>query len=263
MKRLLLLLLPLYSMAQTFPYDEGFHGIISGTLPAGWQGDMKVQADHGLNDFKGMTADISSVDGSDSAITPWIGPLDNNTEFYFWYRMVDQFIYPSTEKNITGADKFVISYSTDSVNYTPLYSIDTGNHTASLAFKRVIFPITTLNGQTVKFKFWCQFGGGSSYFVDIDSIKIRPNTGIGINDVSADNFMLFPNPVQRGNDVQLLFDKQQEQDLVVYDAMGQVVYSKAPVTHNFSPLTFQLSAPLSPGIYFIRYGTLTRKLVVQ
>lgn len=260
MKKLLLLLLPLWSMAQTFPYDEGFHNTVSGTLPAGWEGDMKVYADHGVNDMKGMAADLSSLDVEDSAITPWIGPLDNNTEFYFWYRIVNQNIYPSTEKNLQHDGRLVISYSTDSVNYFPYYTIDSANHTSSLGFRRIVFPVTTLGGQTVKFKFWCNFDGGSSYYIDIDSIKIRPSTGLSVNNLQSPDFSLFPNPVNVGTEVQLVLDKQAtNQYITVYDAMGRVM-----VLQNAQQSSRFISTEnFAPGIYFVSYADRTKKLVIE
>jgi hypothetical protein len=263
MKKLLLLLLfPVTVWAQTYPFDEGFAGIASGSLPAGWSGDMKVQADHGLNDLKGMTADIGGNDLLDSAITPWIGPLDNNNEFYFWYRIVDQFIYPSTEKHLNGKDLFVISYSTDSVNYTPLYTIDSTNHQASLNFKKVIFPITTLGGQVVKFKLYAKHGGGGSYFFDVDSIKVRQNTGTSTNDLelNSNTLIVYPNP-STGNDVYIQVSGTKEADVTLLDVTGREILRQSS-TANQSIV--RLSTPqLLPGIYFVRYGTLTRKLLME
>lgn len=263
MKKLLLLLFPLVSFAQTYPFDEGFAGIPSGTLPASWSGDMKVQADHGLNDLKGMTADIGGNDTEDSSVTPWIGPLDNNAEFYFWYRMVDQFIYPSTEKHLNGKDRFVISYSTDSINYTTLYNIDSTNHQANLNFKKVIFAINNLGGQVVKFKFYAKHGGGGSYFVDVDSIKVRQNTGTGISTLNDENpnLSVYPNPVVQGNNVSLQTTFNQWQQVVLLDVAGKELYR-----NTFAPYTEQLLLPtenLTPGVYFIRCGTLTRRLLVH
>src|SRR5688572_15135052 len=120
---LLLFCLPFYLSAQVFPYSEGFTGIPSNTLPAGWSGDMKVRSAHGINYEKGLAGDIGSTDFVDSATTPWIGPLNNNSEFYFWYQMVEELIYPSTEKHLT-TDNLIISISTDSINFTDLYRID-------------------------------------------------------------------------------------------------------------------------------------------
>jgi hypothetical protein len=262
MKKFLLLLLPLATMAQTFPFDEGFHGTISGTLPMGWSGDMKVQADHGLNDLKGMTADIGSTDMEDSSVTPWIGPLDNNTEFYFWYRMVHQFIYPSTEKHLSGSGRFIISYSTDSVNFTPIYVIDSTNHQPSLNFKKVIFAINNLGGQIVKFKFWCKYGGGNSYFVDIDSIKVRQNTGTGVQSLDPiTDFQLYPNPMQAGQNTKLLLEDMQNKEVILFDVSGKLLF-QIPVQANISPFTLP-TANLSKGVYFLQYGNRTRKLVVQ
>lgn len=250
-------MLPLASIAQTYPFDEGFHGIASGTLPAEWSGDMKVQADHGLNDLKGMTADIGGNDILDSATTPWIGPLDNNTEFYFWYRIVEQFIYPSTEKHLNGNDRVVISYTTDSINYTPIYSIDSANHQPTLNFRKVIFAITNLGGQVVKFKFWAKHGGGGSYFVDIDSIKVRQNTGTGVVNINHTDFNVFPNPVRAGAAVQLFIEEESTSEVMVFDLTGKLLVKTTTANGHLS------TTGLNRGIYILRYGLRTRKLVVE
>ncbi len=258
---LFLLLIPFFSKAQVYPFDEGFHGVVSGTLPSGWSGDMKVQADHGLNDLKGMTADIGGNDALDSAITPWVGPLDNSTEFYFWYRIVDQFIYPSTEKHLNGKDLFTISYSTDSVTYTTLYTIDSSNHQSSLNFKKVIFPITNLGGQVVKFKFWAKHGGGGSYFFDVDSIKVRESTGTGVSGLEPDNLVaVYPNPCPNGTNVLLQIIGNKPEEFVLMDINGKMIYKKEIIG---SGELLMPTSDLAAGMYFIRYGTLVRKLVVE
>lgn len=262
MKNLLLALLsyPFLIVAQVYPFDEGFTGTASGTLPAGWIGDMKVQADHGLNDLKGMTADISGTDLTDSAITPWIGPLDNNTEFYFWYRMVDQFIYPSTPRTLRKNDKLVIAYSTDSINFFPLFVIDSTNHQTTLNFKKVTFAITGLGGQIVKFKFWCTHGGGSGYFTDIDSIKVRLNTDTKIdeskNRLSA--FRIFPNPAGSEDMVAIQFDDDAEHTFSISDYTGRVIEQhKASFFYSFN------ARLLRSGIYFITCGNQTQRLIIR
>ncbi|MCW5906942.1 MAG: T9SS type A sorting domain-containing protein [Chitinophagales bacterium] len=261
MKNFLFALLasPFVLFAQTYPFDEGFYGIASGTLPVGWSGDMKVQADHGLNDMKGMTADISGNDNVDSAITPWIGPLDNNTEFYFWYRMIDQFIYPSTPRTLRTNDKLIISYSTDSINYFPLYTIDSTNHQTHFDFKKVTFAITGLGGQIVKFKFFCTHGGGAGYFTDIDSIKVRLNTDTKIEDdkpLSA--FRIYPNPANSGGIVTLQFEDDAEHTFSISDYTGRMIDEHA--ARSFYAINTKL---LHPGVYFITSGNRTRRLIVQ
>lgn len=261
MKKFLFALLsyPLVLYAQIYPFDEGFTGVASGTLPPGWTGDMNVQADHGLNDLKGITADISGTDLTDSAITPWIGPLDNNTEFYFWYRMVDQFIYPSTPRTLRTNDKFVISYSTDSINFFPLLVIDSTNHQTTLNFKKVTFAITGLGGQIVKFKFWCTHGGGSGYFTDIDSIKVRLNTDTKIDEKDArlSAFRMFPNPASSESTVTLQFDDDAEHTFSISDYTGRVIEQHAAqFVYRFTTRLIQ------PGIYFVTCDNQTRRLII-
>lgn len=260
MKKIFFLLcsVPLFLSAQIFPFDEGFTGIISGTLPGGWSGDMKVQADHGLGDMKGMTADISSADHEDSALTPWIGPLDNQTEFYFWYRMVNQNIYPSTEKHLTANDLFTISYSTDSVNFTTLYTIDSSNHFPTLNFTKITFPINTLGGQVVKFKFYCRFGTGPSYFVDIDSIKVRPDLNSGITNPNFEETSFRIYPIPASSVCYLYFADNLRHEVELLDLNGKILFKVQASQSAELPVR-----DLASGIYLVRSGTLTRKLFIQ
>ncbi len=243
--------------AQIFPFDEGFYGIPTYTLPQGWTGDMNVQPYHGLNDDKGLAATLGSTDRVDSAITPWIGPLAANTEFVFWYRMVDDFIFPSTERQLKNGDRLDLMLSTDSVNYTTIYTIDSSNHIATVNFRKITFTNTSFGGQVVKLKLRAQHGSGGSYYVDLDSIKIREKFVVGISEEPSEAaFDVFPNPVTCNAQLFIKQDEVAVQERIdLLNINGELLNTRR--TDDF------ITAPSTPGIYLVRAGNRIKKIVVQ
>ncbi len=245
--------------AQIFPFDEGFHGITTYTLPAGWSGDMSAQPYHGLNDEKGLAATIGSTDRVDSAVTPWIGPLAPNTEFIFWYRMVDDFIFPSTQRDLRDGDKLELMLSTDSIHYTTIYLVDSANHIPNTNFKKITFTNTNFGGQIVKLKLRAQHCCGGSYYVDIDSIKIREKFVVGLQEPDAlHSISFFPNPVTCGSILTLIHEQPTEQEVYLWNAMGE-----RTLVQKCGSRQTEIPAPKTPGLYLLQHGTVIRKLVVQ
>jgi hypothetical protein len=250
--------------AQQYPFSEGFSGVPNGTLPAGWLGDMKVQTYHGMNEDKGLVADIGSTDDADSVITPLIGPLTANTELYFWYQIIDQYIYPSTSTRLRGNGKLAVQISTNGTDFTNVFVIDTSNHLPNLNYIKKQIPVTGYAGQNVYFKFLATFGGGGAYFVDIDSIKVRDAFSLGVNKfVGTQNFSVYPNPVSDILTIESdkIFDAQNI-------SFSNMVGSEVQVYFNTLPkkITANLAA-LPNGIYFLRIAlansVITRKIIVQ
>lgn len=267
MKKFLLLGLIVFSLtvqAQVFPFSEGFGTTSSNTLPNGWTGDMRVLSYHGINDDKAMTSDMSSVDVNDTAQTPWIGPLNNNTEIFFFYRIVDEFIYPSTEKHYTGSDFLKVQLTTDEVNYTDLFILDSSNQIATLNFKKQSLYLTTYGGQNIKLRFLTQYNAGSSYFVDIDSVRARVGTNPnGTEEQHEAAFSLFPNPCNTSCQIRLAdFTTAKKYQVTLFDALGNALMVEALNTSNFELQTFNLPS----GVYFLQLQTteaiLTRKLLI-
>jgi hypothetical protein len=80
--------------------------------------------------------------------------------------------------------------------------------------------------------------------------------------IESKGFSIFPNPVKRGEIVQLLSDKDlNEHQISVYDSTGKVVHTVEKTFQN--P---RIVAPLTPGIYFVvvqnQQGKIISKLVV-
>lgn len=250
--------------AQVFPFSEGFGTTPSNTLPNGWTGDMKVLSYHGINDDKAMTSDMSSVDMNDTAQTPWIGPLAANTEIFFFYRVVDEFIYPSTEKHYTGSDYLKVQLTTDEVNYTDLFTLDSSNQLATLNFRKQSLYLTTYGGQSIKVRFLTQYNAGSSYFVDIDSVRARVGTNPnGIAEQSRVSFNLFPNPADENCIVQTNgLETGGKLNFTLVNQIGEIINQGLVNAGNFKLETEKFP----PGIYFLQIQTaeaaFTKKLLI-
>lgn len=255
---------PLILSAQNYPFDEGFTGIPTYSLPAGWSGDMRVMPDHGLNDDKGLVADISATDRVDSSFTPWVGPLDTFTEIIFWYRMVEDFIFPSTEKHLSSGDQLALAVSTDSINYTNIYVIDSSNHFPTINFHKVVFTLQGYAGQTVKFKWRAQWGAGNSYYTDIDSIKIRkdfipPSSLNSIEEETAP--VVYPNPCAANNPLTISWNNTTKADLLICDLNGREVLHQQIASESGITLP-----ELAAGLYLVRVSdnrhSFTQKLLL-
>ena len=256
---LLLLLFGVYqSYSQTYPYAEGFEGMPNTQVPTGWGGSMKVLQNHGLNDFKAISARVSSAVPVDSGITPLIGPLTSASAFSFYYRIINQANYPSTPKDMDNGDMVEIMISTDGVNYQTVYQIDMNNHNPTFNFaKRKVF-LSQYAGSTVNFKLRCTYATTPSFFVDFDTITVMNDPQAGIEDATAEQtFTLFPNPVSAGNNCFIQTSIPTNQPVKIYNALGEVVYN----TQTFADCTLP-TADYTPGLYFLQCGNTTRKLII-
>lgn len=261
-KQLLMLVLLLYVCpvwAQTYPFGEGFEGLPSGQVPAGWGGSMKVALAHGRDDSKGLTARLSSAIRQDSTITPLVGPLNNQSVVSFYYRVVDQNIYPSTPTILDDGDTIDFFISTDNQNYEQVHTINKSNHTTNLNFVRRQIWLGPYAGNNVTLKIRCRFGSGGGYYVDFDTISFRNDPQAAIGELNDDVALrVYPNPCNYATGCNVQIGAGQPAELVVLDVMGRVVYRAVNFTQGILP-----TDGWQRGIYFIRTGNTTRKLIVE
>ncbi|MDW8420121.1 MAG: T9SS type A sorting domain-containing protein [Chitinophagales bacterium] len=247
--------------AQNYPLDIGFYNVLSGQLPTGWSGDMTVMLYHGMNDDKGLAGLIGSGDKEDSVVTDWIGPLDDYIEIVFWYRMVDDFIYPSTEKYLT-TDRLTLSLTEDGTSYHEVYVIDSSNHLPSLNFRRINFNLSGMQGKTIKLKFLARHGKGGNYYVDIDSIKVRKDTPppFSVQNITESGGLTFyPSPVKSGEKLYIKFHHPVSTSPVyLYNPMGALVYENRTEGDEAD-----LAVNLPAGIYFLQVGHARKKILIQ
>jgi hypothetical protein len=260
---LLLLFIAAALSAQTYPYAEGFEGMPNTQVPAGWGGSMKVLQNHGINDFKAICARVSSAVTVDSGITPLIGPLTAASALSFKFRFIDQANYPSTPTNLDAGDQLEVLLSTDSVNYQLIQLIDMNNYTATFNFVQKKIYLSQYAGSSVYFKFRAQYGTGTSFFVDIDTVRAADEPQTGISDITTEeSFRVYPNPCSGSMVSCLAFivdDALFGKEYTIVDLQGKVIERNRITTRNQKPETRNLSA----GMYFVQAGNLTRKLIIQ
>lgn len=241
--------------SQQYPFKEGFEGTLNGQLPVGWVGDISVQGYHGVADGKGLAASLSSTDITDSVVTPLIGPVNGATSLLFFYRWVMEFIYPSDPRMPNSKDKLEVFASTDSSNFSLVYTIDSSNHQPSLLFKKVEVPLGSFAGSNVYLKFKCTWGGGK-YFQDIDSVKVQ-TMATAIKEVATtdSNIELYPNPANKNMVVK--FKESNSKDITIYSLNGKKVLQQK----LFSNESIDVST-LENGMYFLQLDGKAAKFVV-
>jgi hypothetical protein len=176
---------------QALDYSQDFN---SGTsLPAiNWTGDMSISSTHGNAGTNGLYKNLYSYTTTTNAVTPPIGPMTDDCQILFDYRIVNYSGYPSTGTTLGASDKIEVQVSTDNgANFTTIYTIDSTNHVTSNAFATLNLPVTAYDGDIILVKFLSTWGAGD-YYVDIDNVIVREAPLAGILTVS-------PNPVECGN----------------------------------------------------------------
>jgi hypothetical protein len=233
MKQILKKILPLLlvcisatAFAQ-YPFRDGFSGVPSGQVPPGYVGDIPVRGYHGLDDEKGLASWLKSSNQQDSIITPKVGPVNAKSYLLFFYRWVSDNIYPSEPKLPVKGDELEVFVSTDSINFTSLYLIDSAVHKPNLNFKVVQKYLTDYDGNYVYIKFRCSRGSGS-YYMDIDSVQVA-GTPLGIQESQMKELKAYPNPAQNVINI--------EQDKVggaymLTDLTGKVIEAQKTIATN-------------------------------
>ncbi|MFN8288410.1 MAG: T9SS type A sorting domain-containing protein [Chitinophagales bacterium] len=183
MKRLLLPVLflsCLVATAQTYPFVDAFESYTNFTTlgtQGGYLSDMSVYQTHGMGSSKGLISQISTFNTRDTTVSPLIGPLTATSRVSFYYRIVDQSLYPATGTVLGTNDKVEIFAGSQSLGlYQSIYSINQSNHVTSNAFKKVTIPVGNLAGQSGNLKIIVTKGSATDYFVDIDSLVVMDST---------------------------------------------------------------------------------------
>ncbi len=197
MKRLLIAVFTLSTLiatAQTYPFIDAFESYTNFTTlgtQGGYLSDMSIYQTHGMSSSKGLISQISTFNTRDTTVSPLIGPLTATSRVSFYYRIVDQSLYPATATTLGANDKVEIFAGSQTLNlYQSIYSITNANHVASTTFKKVTIPVGNLAGQSGNLKIVVTKGSATDYFVDIDSLVVMDSTaavaGLTINGNKTD-----------------------------------------------------------------------------
>ncbi|MGB4204981.1 MAG: choice-of-anchor J domain-containing protein [Bacteroidales bacterium] len=151
------------------PYTQNFN---SPSMPPGWRGNMSPLNSHGTAESYALTKRINSVEGG-YAITPVMGPVQNNHFFSFHYRIIDYFGYPELATTLEPGNKIDIKVSTNNgETYSTIYTIDHTNHIASTYFSNKFFDLSSFNSSFIEIKFDVTWTSGDYYF-DLDNVLIE------------------------------------------------------------------------------------------
>jgi hypothetical protein len=113
-------------------------------------------------------------------VSPPIGPISDGDSLFFDYRYVD-FSGNGANATILGVgDSLKVQYSTDcGLTYTDLFLITQVNHVNSNELATFNIDISSLAGESVKFRFLGIWGTGD-YYLDIDNINIFQCTSLDL-----------------------------------------------------------------------------------
>jgi len=168
------------------PYTQDFNSGTSLSAIEWTASGMYISTTHGNGGTNGLCGNMWSNGSSRNAITPPIGPMTNDCQILFEYRIVDYTGYPGTATALGAGDMIEVQISNDDgTTFSTVYTIDQNNHVTSTNFAAVTIPVTAYNGNIIKVKFLCTWGNGD-YYVDIDNVIVREAPQSGVLTVSPD-----------------------------------------------------------------------------
>ncbi|MFK8006229.1 MAG: fibronectin type III domain-containing protein [Saprospiraceae bacterium] len=159
-----------FATYRVLPFKEDFEG---GVLPNGWSSDEFNPITMFHNNISFVAFDnMYSFDPLFELVSPPIGPISDGDSLFFDYRYVDFAGNGANAATIGVGDSLKIQYSTDcGLNYTDLFLITQDNHITSNELATINIDISSLAGESVKFRFLGIWGTGD-YYLDIDNINI-------------------------------------------------------------------------------------------
>jgi len=101
--------------------------------------------------------------------------------------------------------------------------------------------------------------GTGSFVIQDATYNANNNWSTAVDEMPVSDFSIYPNPTNQWAVISGQWAAQENLQLKIFNTLGQEVHSEIPVTSN---LKLQISNWAS-GIYFVRYGTVTKKLVVE
>lgn len=173
-----------FATFQELPFREDFEGA---TLPNGWTSDEfnPVSNLHGNISYVAFD-NIYSFDTNFELASPPIGPISTGDSLYFDYRYVDFTGGGNVATTLGAGDMLEVQVSLDcGVTYNTIHTIDQSNHITSNDLATVTVDISSLVGESVKFRFFATWGTGD-YYLDIDNINIFQCTSL---DLTTDSTM--------------------------------------------------------------------------
>ena len=161
-----------FDPTQAIPYFVDFEEPAN-LAALNWTGDMTIMNNHGVDGSRGLTRNIWSGTQTGFAQTCPIGPLADISQVRFQYRVVNWSGFPSTPTSLTPGDSLNVKVSTDGVNFTTVYSVNSENHTTSTDFAFVTADLSAFANQVVFIRFDLVWGGTIDSYYNIDEVMVR------------------------------------------------------------------------------------------
>lgn len=157
----------------TAPFIEDFNA--STTKPTGWDANMFIHANHGLNSnglYKNMYG--SGTASECYVTTPEITGIESATELKFDYRFTELAGFPNTGSTLTEGDSIQILVSKDNgTTFEKIGCIDNTNHTTSTDFITHTTSLSSFIGETIKIKLLISSSSDQDYYIDLDNFSVR------------------------------------------------------------------------------------------
>jgi len=254
--------------AQTVLFSENFNSYNGfGDAVLGWKGGsfgFRVYIGHGEGispNNKGLAKSFGPNNSTDSAITPWFGPVTSSSALSFITRTATYIGVTAGFRYIPSSnDQFLVlgASENDSTNYTlvkDLFSVYQGAQGTN--FVTVNESLSTFAGQRMKLKFKSRCTNNDLPFQDIDNVEVTSVTSVKYPQQITEGFQISPNP---GNGLfQIQIAKEKSRTYKLFNALGSLV-AEGQLIPNQETLDFRAQ---HKGIYFLRIGETTRRIVIR
>jgi hypothetical protein len=150
----------------SLPFQETFNA--STSIPTGWSTNFSISSSHG-NSSNGLYKNLYSSATTGYVTLPFAGIITATTELSFDYRITNYSGGGAT--TLAANDSINVLVSTDGVNYTKIYQINSTTHTPATTFATKTFNLAAFAGGVAQVKLDCKWGTGD-YYIDFDNVSI-------------------------------------------------------------------------------------------
>jgi len=227
--------------------------------------ELAVAGDVVINEFLASNSSIQ-VD-QDGEFDDWIELYNNSSNsldlsgYFLSDDASDQFKWSFPDGSIINANDFLIVWSDDDINQEGLHTnfklsssgeaLYLSNNTGSL-IDEIVFPIQETNVSHGRYP------NGIGPFTSMSPTYNAENsitTGVSESEI-LEHVIIYPNPV---HDYFVIdFETKSELKITIFNALGETIYQKSLLNkHEVN------TANWPAGMYFVKVGNLTQKILVQ
>lgn len=223
---------------------QGFNGF--GENVPGWKPNssgFKVGLGHGVplpggssSSGKGLRRNFTLNARRDSIATPWIGPLTENSVFFYDSRLAFYSgIIATFNYNVDPQDSIILRMTTsdDSLKYTLFKNLKNQYVTNNTTYKSFAFPITGMAGKKVRMQWWVIKGpnpgiNSTDWYMNIDNVGLTTITAAQTN-LKEKNILMYPNPAK---DRLFISGIEQQASVFIYTLDGSLALKQNMAAHE-------------------------------